>query len=282
MTGQGQAKAAGPIVTLTSDFGASVCVGLMKGVILGLCPQARLVDLCHDIAPQDVRGGALVLEQARAVFPAGTVHVAVVDPGVGTCRRGLAIKALGQYWVGPDNGLFTPVWLAAPRTRAYALTDTSFFRHPVSQTFHGRDVFAPVAAHLAQGLDPARLGPLVSDPLLLDWPRPRRRGAALVGQVVGADHFGNLLTNLDRATVEAFLKDRPALVSVSGLVVRGLSQAYGQAAPGQALALFNSLERLELALNQGDLRAHLGSPPGAVQGLEVTVRAGGRRADPGA
>ncbi len=262
------------IITLTSDFGASVFVGLMKGVILSLCPGARLVDLCHDIAPQDVRGGALVLEQAFPVFPAGTVHLAVVDPGVGTSRRGLAIQALGQLWVGPDNGLFTPVWRTDPQPRAYGLTDTAYFRQPVSQTFHGRDLFAPVAARLAQGLDPARLGPEVRDPLLLDWPRPHQRGQDLLGQVLGADRFGNLLTNLDRLTVEGFLGGRPALVRVAGLKVRGLSRAYGQAAAGQTVALFNSLERLELALNQGDLCAYLGLRPTDLYGLEVVVRVG--------
>lgn len=267
-----QAPAA--IVTLTSDFGPGLFVGLMKGVILGICPRARLVDLEHGLAPQDVRAGALVLEAAWGVFPAGTVHLAVVDPGVGTSRRGLALKALGQFWVGPDNGLFTPVWLADPQARAWELAEPSFFRQPVSQTFHGRDVFAPVAAHLAAGLDPARLGEPLLDPVLLDWPRPFERGLELVGQVLGADRFGNLLTNLGRAQVEAFLRNRPALVRLAGLTVRGLSPAYGQAPPGAVLALFNSQERLELALNQGDLCGHLGLEASGVYGMEVIVSAG--------
>ncbi|MBI5521840.1 MAG: SAM-dependent chlorinase/fluorinase [Desulfarculus sp.] len=264
----------GPIITLTSDFGPGLFVGLMKGVILSLCPSARLVDLEHGIAAQDVRAGALALEAALGVFPAGTVHLAVVDPGVGTSRRGLALKALGQFWVGPDNGLFTPVWLADPQTQGWELTEPAYFRQPVSQTFHGRDVFAPVAARLATGLDPARLGPPLTGPVLLDWPRPYARGPELVGQVLGADCFGNLLTNLGRAQVEAFLAGRPALVRLAGLEVRGLSAAYGQAPSGVPLALFNSQQRLELALNQGDLRGHLGLEAAEVYGLEVTVGAG--------
>lgn len=263
-----------PIVTLTSDFGPGLFVGLMKGMILSLCPAARLVDLEHGLAPQDVRAGALVLEAALGVFPAGTVHLAVVDPGVGTSRRGLALKALGQLWVGPDNGLFTPIWLTDPQAHGWELTNPAYFLQPVSQTFHGRDVFAPVAARLAAGLDPARLGPPLLAPVLLDWPQPFERGAVLVGQVLGADRFGNLLTNLGRARVEAFLRGRPVLVRLAGLAVRGLSAAYGQAPPGTVLALFNSQERLELALNQGSLRKHLGLEATGVYGLEVIVSAG--------
>ncbi|MFH1033112.1 MAG: SAM-dependent chlorinase/fluorinase [Pseudomonadota bacterium] len=271
----GAAGGPGPLITLTSDFGQGVFVGLMKGVLWGLCPWARLLDLCHDIPAQDVHAGALVLEQALGVFAAGTTHLAVVDPGVGTSRRGLALHALDQYWVGPDNGLFTPVLLADPGAKAFALSEEAYFRQPVSQTFHGRDVFAPVAARLAQGLDPALLGPVVEEPLLLDWPRPARAEAVLTGQVLAVDRFGNLLTNLDRAAVQGFLAGRTALVEMAGLKVRGLSQAYAQVAVGQALALFNSLERLELALNQGDLCAHLGLRPGQVRGLEVKVMAAG-------
>ncbi|CAO0820577.1 hypothetical protein DFAR_1700009 [Desulfarculales bacterium] len=197
------------------------------------------------------------------------MHLAVVDPAWGIAAGAWPLR---PWPIGRDNGLFTPVWLAAS-ARAYWLTETAYFRQPVQQTFHGRDVFAPVAARLAQGLDPANLGPQVDDPLLLDWPRPRQRGAALVGQVLGADRFGNLVTNLDRAAVEGFLGGRPALVEVADLKVRGLSQAYGQTAAGQVVALFNSLERLELAMNQGDLDAHLRLEPGSLYGLEVKVRA---------
>lgn len=264
-----------PIVTLTSDFGPDVFVGLMKGVILGLCPAARLVDICHAVAPQDILGGALVLEQAWGVFPPGTVHLAVVDPGVGGRRRGLAVAAGGQFWVGPDNGLFTPVLLADDRAKAYHLTNPAYFRHPVSATFHGRDVFAPVAAHLARGLDPATLGPAVADPARLDWPLAMERQGSLVGQVLAVDRFGNLLTNLERRRVEAFLAGRPARVTVAGMVARGLAGCYADAPAGQVLALFNSLDRLELARNQGDLAVSLGLTPAGARGLEVVVGAGG-------
>ncbi|MFZ5585069.1 MAG: SAM hydrolase/SAM-dependent halogenase family protein [Thermodesulfobacteriota bacterium] len=262
-----------PIVSLTTDFGDGPFVGVMKGVILGICPETRLVDLSHAVAPQDVLAGALALEQAIGFFPKNTVHLAVVDPGVGTVRRGLAIQALGQFWVGPDNGVFTPILRADPAARAFALTEPRYFLPKVSATFHGRDVFAPVAAHLANGLDPAALGPAVADPARLDWPLPRREGEALLGQVLAVDRFGNLMTNLDRSTVLAFLAGRPARIEAAGQAIAGVSPAYAAVAAGEALALFNSLDRLELAVNQGDLCRRLGLEPAAARGLAVRLLA---------
>lgn len=261
------------IITLTSDFGPGPYVGIMKGVILGLRPEAYLVDLEHTLAPQDVLAGALALEQAIGVFPPGTVHLAVVDPGVGTGRRPLAVDGAGCRWVGPDNGIFTPVYLADPQARAYEISDESLFREPLSATFHGRDIFAPAAAALAGGRDPATLGPLVSDPVRLDWPRPRREGEALVGQVLMADRFGNLMTNLSRLEVGAFLNGRTALVSMAGGAVEGISKTYGLSGPGQLVALFNSQGRLEMAVNQGNFLERLGLKPGNERGLEVRVEA---------
>ena len=259
------------IITLTSDFGPGPYVGLMKGVILGLCPKAYLVDLEHSLAPQDVLAGALVLEQAIGVFPDGTVHLAVVDPGVGTGRRPLVVDGAGARWVGPDNGIFTPVFLADPQARSYEISDESLFREPLSTTFHGRDIFAPAAAALAAGRDPASLGPEVPDPVRLDWPRPRRDGEALVGQVLMTDRFGNLMTNLSRPELEAFLNGQPALISMAGGAVKGISGTYGQSEPGKLLALFNSQGRLEMAVNQGSFLGRLGLKPGNERGLEVRV-----------
>ncbi len=260
-----------PLVTLTSDFGPGPYPGLMKGVILGICPRALLVDLSHAVPPQAVRAGALVLEQALGVFPPGSVHLAVVDPGVGTERRPICLDALDMFFVGPDNGLFTPVFLADPRARVFLLAEPRYFRHPVSDTFHGRDIFAPVAAHLARGLEPARLGPVLEDPVLLEWPRPRREGESLRGLVWTVDGFGNLGTNLSREVVEEFLAGRPARVRLGELGIEGIRRAYGQVPPGEPLALYDSSGRLELALNQGNLCARLGLEPERVYGREVVV-----------
>lgn len=262
-----------PIITLTTDFGPSPFPGLMKGVILGICPQAHLVDLSHAVAAQDVRQGALVIEQALEVFPQGAVHLGVVDPGVGTSRRPIAVAALGMFFVGPDNGLFTPALLADPQAKVFELTDESLFRQPVCATFHGRDVFAPMAAHLAKGLDPSKLGPLVRDPVMLTWPQPKVENGVLLGSVLSADSFGNLDTNLPRALVEEFLAGRRAEVSLGAMKIKGIQHAYGQTSSGQPLALFNSMERLELAINQGNLYARLAPERGSAFGLAVEVRA---------
>lgn len=261
-----------PIITMTTDFGPSPFPGLMKGVILGICPQASLVDLSHAVAAQDVRQGALVIEQALEVFPYGAVHLGVVDPGVGTSRRPLAIAALGMFFVGPDNGLFTPAILADPQAKVYELTDSSLFRQPVCATFHGRDVFSPVAAHLARGLDPSSLGPLIEDPVLLSWPQPKEEGGALLGSVLSADSFGNLDTNLSRSLVEKFLAGRRAEVRLGAMRIEGIQHTYGQASDDQPLALYNSMNRLELAINQGNLYAHIAPERGSAFGLVVEVR----------
>ena len=263
-----------PVITLTTDFKDGPFAGVMKGVMLSIRPDAQLVDLSHAVPPGDVRAGALFLEQALGVFPFGTVHLAVVDPGVGGIRRPICVQALGMLFVGPDNGVFTPVFLADVKARARLLADEAFFRKPVSQTFHGRDVFAPVAARLASGLEPSRLGPEISDPVLLDWPLPEIKGDTIRGVVLGADSFGNLCTNIPRNMVQEFLRGRGAVVRLPGLEVAGISASYSAAMPGQDLALFNSLDRLELARNQGDLRSSLGWDARECFGRPVRLEAG--------
>ena len=265
------ASASPPLITLTTDFGAGPFVGLMKGVILGICPWARLVDLSHAVPPQSVRSGALVLEQAIGVFPPGAIHLAVVDPGVGTERLPICIKGADALWVGPDNGIFTPVLEADAGATAYELADESIFRKPVSATFHGRDIFAPMAAHLALGRDPARLGPVVKKPVRLDWPKPYVEGECLVGQVLEADRFGNLITNLTLGQVEEFLNGRSARITIGSIIIEGLSQTYGQAPPGKPVALFNSLDRLELALAMGDFYHYLEQTLDQICRLKVSV-----------
>ena len=265
-----------PLITLTTDFGQGPFPGLMKGVMLGICPQANLVDLSHAVPAQDVRAGALILEQAFTVFAPGTVHLAVVDPGVGGARRPVCVKALDMFFVGPDNGVFTPALLADPHAETRLLSNQALFRLPVSNTFHGRDIFAPVAAHMAAGHDYDRLGPVVEAPLFLDWPLPETGGKELRGVVLGADSFGNLYTNLPRTLVEKFLADREAVVEIPGLTVNGICSSYSEAKTGQAMALFNSLDRLELALNRADLRAFLGWDETECFGRPVRLTAVGR------
>ena len=245
-------------VALLSDFGWSDgYVGAMKGAVLAACPEARLVDLTHAIAPGDVRAGARALAQAAPVFPEGTVFLAVVDPGVGSARRGLAAAIDGRLYVAPDNGLLGGVLEAARAVRTFALERPERWRAEPSPVFHGRDVFGPVAGFLAAGGALAELGPEVRvDSLVrLEAKRPRRSGAAWIGEVVAIDRFGNLVTNL------------PARVGAQGAVeVAGrrleLRRTYADAAEGELLALVGSGGCVEIACTRGRAADVLGAAPG--------------------
>jgi hypothetical protein len=225
------------VITLTTDFGVrDTYVAEMKAAILSVTRDVHIVDVTHDIARHDIAGGALALESAAAWFPSSTIHLAVVDPGVGTGRRGLAVVAADQIFIGPDNGLFTP-FLRRPRWQAFELTAQEFRAPAVSRTFHGRDVFAPAAAHVARGLDPARLGPAVTDPVRLPWPEPRIGQGSVGGNVVHVDRFGNLITSIDGDAVAALGAD--VSVRVGGKTLPVVS-TYGDLAPGRAGALVGS------------------------------------------
>ena len=254
------------IVTLTTDFGgADGYLGAVKGVILARFRKAELVDLAHDLAPGDVRAASDVLARATPLFPQRSVHLAVIDPGVGTARRGLALLHGGQLYVGRDNGVFAGV-LAQPGTPlCWSLENWGLWREVVSPVFHGRDVFGPVAAHLAGGGDPREVGPAIDPASLarLELPAPVSRGDALHGEVVHVDRFGNLITNLTApevsggATVELAERRLP------------LSRTYGDGAPGALLALVGSSGKIEIAANGASAAAVLG----AGAGLVVILRA---------
>ena len=250
-----------PIVTFLSDFGhQDWFVGVVHGVVHALAPEAHLVDLNHDVAPGNVARGAFLLEAAAPDFPEGTVHLAVVDPGVGTARRALAVTARGQHFVGPDNGLLE--WaLADPAAVAHALVEERWFRRPVSRTFHGRDVFAPVAAHLASGVAATAFGPRVHDPIRLPARSAARSDGSLVGQVVFIDRFGNALTNLTAETLALAFPaagDERFEVQVLGRRIGGLARSYGDAPVGTLVAIVGSSGRLEVAQVGGDAAERLG------------------------
>jgi len=260
-----------PVITFLSDFGLDDWfVGVVHGVMLEVCPTTKIVDVTHAIPPGDVARASFVLEAAAPDFPAGTIHAAVVDPGVGTQRRGLAVRAHGQLFVGPDNGVLE--WaFQDPAAEIRSLTDARYFREPVSRTFHGRDVFGPVAAHLARGVELATLGPPVTDPVRA----PRRPATAVPGLVLGqvmlVDRFGNALTNV---TAELLARGFPGAdesqleIELCGRRIRGLSRSYGDSPVGQLVALIGSSGRLEVAQVGG----HAASRLGAGLGDPVTVR----------
>lgn len=253
-----------PLITLLTDFGTrDAYVASMKGVILGLNPQTALVDLTHEIPPQDVRAGALNLAAAAPYFPPGTIHLAVVDPGVGTSRRALAARCRGQLWVGPDNGLFSLIFNQASPF-IVSLENPRYFRPEVSATFHGRDIFAPVAAHLSLGLDLSRFGPEHPDPVSLNFPEPRFTPEAVAGEIIYVDRFGNLISNIPAPALLAWLADRTLSLAVGPISLRGLARTYSDAAPGEFLALVGSLGFLEIACTGASaarrLNAGLGLP----------------------
>ncbi|SRR5581483_2352995 len=232
----------------------------MKGVLLSICPSARLVDLTHDLAPGDIRGAALALEAALPFFPEGTVHLVVVDPGVGTARRPLALRARRHYLVGPDNGVFTPFVEGAA---AVALTAPEYRRAQVSRTFHGRDVFAPAAAYLAAGVPLERLGPPVPDPVRLPIPGSRLEAGALVGEVLDVDRFGNLLTSIEATRLGELPGSGPLRVEVAGHTIGGLVEAFAAGAAEAAAAIVGSTGRVEIFVRDGSAARRLGVGRGA-------------------
>jgi hypothetical protein len=265
----------GRIITLTTDFGLSdAYVGVMKGVILRIAPQATIVDICHDIAAQDVLAAGFLLAGAYSYFTEGTIHVAVVDPGVGTSRRAIAIKDGGYIFVGPDNGIFSFI-LCAPASaalQAVHLTNRDYWLAAPSATFHGRDIFAPVAAHLAAGVPLAALGTevAVDDLVRLPLPRSERRGDVIYGEVVHVDHFGNLVSNI---TATSLHDPHALLVEIAGVRISGLSPSYAAGEAGQPMALIGSTGYLEIAVPGGSaarvLMAGKGTPVAVIDRISA-------------
>ena len=254
----------GRIITLTSDFGlADEFVGVMKGVILGLAPGVRIVDLSHQIAAHDLRQGAFLLASAWRFFPAGTVHVAVVDPGVGSARRIVLVESGGQLFLAPDNGLLSLVMGAGGSGRAWQVDNRELFLAEISATFHGRDIFAPVAARLAGGMAPGRVGlPLApADLVRLDelLPRVDRRLKRVTGRVEQVDRFGNLVTNISGPLLaEVYGPGLAGLrVSCGDREIKGLSATFSRVAVGELAAVLGSRGYLELAVNLGRAEALL-------------------------
>lgn len=238
------------IITLTTDFGLEdYYAGAVKGAILRLAPHVQVVDLSHCIPPQDVLAGAFVLRHAAGEFPPDTIHLAVVDPGVGSGRRPLALDSGGQLWVGPDNGLFSFA-LETPGWRAHEIAHPELRGRRLSPTFHGRDLFAPTAARLAAGFPLEQVGPRVADPVRLEEARPHREGGRLVGQVVHVDRFGSLITNIAEADLTPW-REGWRICLGEGRVLERLCQTYSEAEPGALLALIGSAGLLEIAINGG-------------------------------
>jgi S-adenosylmethionine hydrolase len=245
------------IITLTTDFGTrDPYVGTMRGVIFTIASDARVVDLTHEIAKQQITEGALVLQACRDYFPSGTIHLAVVDPGVGGPRRPVVIESRRQFFIGPDNGIFS--YVLDDSARGFELRNPSFQLSDPSDTFHGRDIFAPAAAHLSLGVEPARFGPEVRDFVRLEARKPVVYANTVRGEVIHVDSFGNLITNVSRELVDGVGRGLPCVLEVSGRRIEGILRRYVDAAPGRLLALVGSAGLVEIAVRDGSARRKLG------------------------
>jgi S-adenosylmethionine hydrolase len=258
-----------PIVALLTDFGGQDhYAGAVRGAVLAACPEATLVDIAHDLEAHDVLGGAYALCAAYPAFPAGAVFVAVVDPGVGSARRGLAVEAGGYRFVGPDNGILSLMLAEQPGARVHELTNRGLFRYEVAATFHARDVFAPVAGHLAQGSPLELVGPPVSDPVRLELEAVGRPAAGeWLTRVLHVDRFGNLTTHLDRRAMDEILAevggDATRLVALVEGAVVPFVHTYSDVPEGEACALLGGSGRLEIAVHRGSAARVLGAGKGA-------------------
>jgi len=246
------------LITLTTDFGSgSPYVAQMKGVILSICREVDLIDLSHAISPQSIRQGAVSLADATPVFPAGTIHVAVVDPGVGTTRRIVYAEIGEQRYIAPDNGLLSLLAQGQPPELIVELENTAYWVPKPSHTFHGRDIMAPVAAHLANGLDPKKLGSGRETIVMLDWPQPQKSSSGVVGEVLLVDSFGNLITNINADDLETLGEPSSLVVDCGGHNILGIVPTYGAALAGEVVALFDSQGRLEIAKVEGSAAREL-------------------------
>lgn len=260
------------IITLTTDFGLKDGnVGVMKGVIWSLAPQVHIVDLSHLIGAQNVPEAALILFRSAPYFPPGSIHVVVVDPGVGTARRPLAARLGEQFFVGPDNGVIS-YWLARVEnegqpTRFIHLDRPEYWLPEVSHVFHGRDIFAPVAAHLASGVALEAMGTPIFEPVRLELPRPQRTEKGFLGEIIHIDHFGNLSTNI---FIEHLQGMRVISVSLGNHTIRAFVRTFGERASGELVTLFGSTGSLIISEVNGNAAVRLGAKVGDRVEVEVT------------
>jgi S-adenosyl-L-methionine hydrolase (adenosine-forming) len=260
------------IITLTTDFGiVDPYLAMMKGVILSINNSACIVDINHHIMAGSIIQAAGMIRETFPFFPEGTVHMAVVDPGVGSDRRLITLKAGGHLFVGPDNGIFWPVIADYRDTRIVHITESGYFLPLITPTFHGRDVFAPIAAHLSLGVDPMKMGPVIKDPVRLSAPRPRTMNDILYGQVMRVDNFGNLITNINHDDLKNFLGESKPIIYIGNLEIKKVDNIYSDVDKGEVLALIDSSNLLEIAVNLGRAAEYVGLHPSEIIGSAVKV-----------
>lgn len=250
------------LITLTTDFGyKDPFVGIMKGVIFGINPAAQIIDLSHGIPPQDLMAAALTLRHSTLFFPRGTIHVVVVDPGVGTARRPVLVESGGNFFVGPDNGILSFATEEEGIDSIIHLCNDSYHLKPTSATFHGRDVFAPVAAHLSLGVARKDFGTREKSLENLPWPEPVKTDRSIEGQIVYVDRFGNLVTNVQAKDLNT-LRPSALTISIGHLTIHGLSSSYAGRDDNGYAALVNSWGLLEISLFKGNAELGCGASTG--------------------
>ncbi len=253
-----------PVVAFLSDFGTrDHYAGTLKAVVLSLCPEATLVDIGHEIPPHDVLAGALELAACYRYFPIGTIFLVVVDPGVGSSRRGIAADCGDYKFVAPDNGVLSVALRETPPRRVIELTERKYALPTVSRTFEGRDRFAPAAGWLARGTALVSMGRSIANYRVIEVPRPEATADGVNGEIVRVDRFGNLITNIDRRTLEQFAAGRTIAVTIGARDVARIVTSYADSPPGELCALFGSTDHLEIAVNAGDAARTLGLGRGA-------------------
>jgi S-adenosyl-L-methionine hydrolase (adenosine-forming) len=246
------------IITLLTDFGTKDhYLASMKGVILNINPKCLLIDITHQVSPHDIREGAFILANAYSHFPKGTIHLAVVDPGVGGARRPLLLVTENYFFVGPDNGLFTMITQKESLSQVIALDKQRYHLSRVSTTFHGRDIFAPVAAHLSMGVRPNALGHKIDSLKGLEFRRTFIKEGKLLGEILHVDTFGNLVSNIDEGRLIRFIRGRPCGIRVGRKTIRGLKKGYGEGKKGEPIALFGSGGFLEISVREGNAQKSL-------------------------
>lgn len=247
------------IITLTTDFGTDDgFVGSVKGVILSINPGASIVDISHTVNPYDILGGAFVLYQAYSYFPENTIHIAVVDPGVGSKRQAIIIETDKHTFVGPNNGIFSLVLKNEKPKKIISLTNEEYFLNDVSNTFHGRDIFAPVAARLSLGETVSNFGDELEKIEIANWGEPLRIENRLEGTVLHIDRFGNLITNISAEDIFSFSKESSIQIQVGEKTIKGLSKTYSDAKKGEPIALISSINLLEIACNMDSAQSLIG------------------------
>ncbi|WP_441000712.1 SAM hydrolase/SAM-dependent halogenase family protein [Fodinibius sp. SL11] len=251
------------VITLTTDFGLQdYYVGAMKASMLNIAPDVRLVDISHEIPSQDIMAGSWILKNSAMLFPEGTVHTVVVDPGVGTDRDAIALKMEGQYFVGPDNGIFS-LLATDVNYQAVRLTNQEFWRENPSSTFHGRDIFAPVAAHLSQGVALEELGDTAEDLVSYRWTVPIADKDGLEGMVIHIDKFGNLITNITEDLLKDVIGDKNVRIYVGNTILDEIETTFGEVTEGEPVAYIGSSGMLEVGINKGNAEEMLSVQKGA-------------------